>query len=108
MATLVFVNERLNNYKKLLPILSKTAPGIRKRKKRISSAKRFGLDANTIIKYQKIPVTLMSIVLHTDPFSFTVKSKSFPHLDFGFSDGKLFHELTSLTEFQKYDIILKH
>ena len=50
----------------------------------------------------------MLIILHTDPFSFTVKSKSFPHLDFGFSDGKLFHELTSLTEFQKYDVILKH
>ena len=53
-------------------------------------------------------MTLMSIILHTDPFSFTVKSKSFPHLDFGFSDGKLFHELTSLTEFQKCDVILKH
>ena len=107
MATFVFVNERLNNYKKLLPILSKTAPGIIK-KKRISSAKRLGLDANAIIKYQKIPVTLMSIILHTDPFSFTVKSKSFPHLDFSFFHGKLFHELTSLIEFQKYDVILKH
>ena len=44
----------------------------------------------------------------TDPFSSTVESKSFLNLDFGVSHKQIFHKVTSLTDFQKYDIILKH
>ena len=44
----------------------------------------------------------------TDPFSSTVESESFLNLDFGAFHEKFFYKLTSLTDFQKYDIMLKH
>ena len=44
----------------------------------------------------------------TDPFSSTVKSESFLKFDFGVFHEKLFHKLTSLTDFQKYDNTLKY
>ena len=44
----------------------------------------------------------------TDPFSSTIESQSFLHLDFGVFHKQFFHKLTSLTDFQKYDIILRH
>ena len=43
----------------------------------------------------------------TDPFSFTVESESFLNLDFVFHE-QCFHKLISVTDFSKYDIILKH
>ena len=43
-----------------------------------------------------------------DPFSSTVKIESFLNLDFGLFHEQFFHKLTSLTDFQKYSIILKH
>ena len=43
----------------------------------------------------------------TDPFSSTVEIESFLSLDFGVSHEQFFHKLTSLIDFQKYDIILK-
>ena len=42
------------------------------------------------------------------PFSSTVESESFLNLDFYVFHEKFFHKLTSLIDFQKYDIILKH
>ena len=44
----------------------------------------------------------------TNPFSSTVESESFLNLGFGFFYQTYFHKLTSLTDFEKYDIILKH
>ena len=44
----------------------------------------------------------------TDPFSSTVESESSLNLDFGAFHEQLFHNSTSLTDFQKYDIILKY
>ena len=44
----------------------------------------------------------------TDPFSSNVESESFLNLDFGVFHDQFFHKLTSLTDFQKYGIILKH
>ena len=44
----------------------------------------------------------------TDPFSSTVESEAFLNLDFGVFHEQFFHKLTSLTDVQKYDIILKH
>ena len=44
----------------------------------------------------------------TDPFSSAVESESFFNLDFGDFHEQFFHKLTSLPDFQKYDIILKH
>ena len=43
-----------------------------------------------------------------NPFSSTVESESFLNLDFDVFHEQFLHKLTSLTEFQKYDIILKH
>ena len=43
----------------------------------------------------------------TDPFSSAVESESF-NIDFGVFHEQFFHKLTSLTDFQKYDIVLKH
>ena len=42
----------------------------------------------------------------TDPFSSTFESESFLKLAFGAFHEQFFHKLTSLTDFQKYDIIL--
>ena len=66
--------------------------------------------------YQKIPVTSASIsdendecstqINITDPFSSTFESESFLKLAFGAFHEQFFHKLTSLTDFQKYDIIL--
>ena len=42
------------------------------------------------------------------PFSSTVESESFLNLDFYVFHEKFFHKLTSLPDFQKYDIFLKH
>ena len=44
----------------------------------------------------------------TDPFSSDVESESFLNVDFGVFHEQFFHKLTSLTDFQKYDIVLKH
>ena len=44
----------------------------------------------------------------TDPFSSIVESETFLNLDFGVFHEQFFHKLTSLTDFQKYDIISKH
>ena len=44
----------------------------------------------------------------TNPFSSTVESDAFLNLDFGVFHEQFFHKLTSLTDFQKYDIISKH
>ena len=44
----------------------------------------------------------------TDPFSSTAESEAFLNLDFGVFHEQFFHKLTSLTDAQKYDIILKH
>ena len=44
----------------------------------------------------------------TDPFSSTVESEAFLNLDFGVFHEQFFHKLTSMTDAQKYDIILKH
>ena len=44
----------------------------------------------------------------TGPFFSTVESESFFRLDFGVFHDQFFHKLISLTDFQKYDIILKH
>ena len=41
----------------------------------------------------------------TDPFSSTVESEAFLNLDFGVFHEQFFHKLTSLTDFQKHDII---
>ena len=64
--------------------------------------------------YQKIPVTSASIsdendecstqINITDPFSSTFESESFLKLAFGAFHEQFFHKLTSLTDFQKYDI----
>ena len=40
----------------------------------------------------------------TDPFSSTFESESFLKLAFGAFHEQFFHKLTSLTDFQKYDI----
>ena len=44
----------------------------------------------------------------TDQFSSTFESDTFLNLDFGVFQEQFFHKLTSLTDFQKHDIILKH
>ena len=44
----------------------------------------------------------------TDQFSSTFESETFLNLDFGVFQEQFFHKLTSLTDFQKHDIILKH
>ena len=44
----------------------------------------------------------------TDPFSSIFESESFLKLDFGVFHEQFFHKLTSLIDFQNYDIILKH
>ena len=44
----------------------------------------------------------------TDQFSSTIESEAFLNLDFGVFHEQFSHKLTSLTNFQKYDIILKH
>ena len=47
-------------------------------------------------------------IIITDPFSSTVESESFLNSDFGVFHEQFFHKFTSLTDFQKYDIILNH
>ena len=47
-------------------------------------------------------------IIITDTFSSTVESESFLNLDFGGFHGQFVHKLTLLTDFQKYDIVLKH
>ena len=44
----------------------------------------------------------------TNPFPSAAESEAFLNLDFGVFHEQLFHKLTSLTDVQKYDIILKH
>ena len=44
----------------------------------------------------------------TDPFSCTAENEAFLNLDFGVFHEQFFHKLTSLTDVQKYDIVLKH
>ena len=41
----------------------------------------------------------------TDQFSSTVENETFLNLDFGVFHEQFFHKLTSLTDFQKHDII---
>ena len=43
-----------------------------------------------------------------EPFSSTVESRPFLTLDFGVFCEQFFQKLTSLADFQKYDIILNH
>ena len=56
----------------------------------------------SIILYQFAMKMMNAVLKITDPFSSTVESEFFLNLDFG-----VFHAQFFLTDFQKYNIILK-
>ena len=114
-----YVNSQLS---KLSSSKISTGPKVKPSILKIKKLSQFTYQKKAI-KYQKIPVksdfnhpesisdendecsTQINI---SDPFSSTVESESFLNLDFDLFHEQFFHKLTSLTDFQKYDIILKH